>query len=286
MKSRFCLGVCVAAAIPAALLPSLPAQADQPAGAPSALELRRAGRNAEAAGAYEACLRAPGADPARLDGCRRGLAEVDALVGRLTIRFDDPRARVWLDGRELPGFTSGATIRVDPGDHLVAAGLAGAPPTQGPIRVGALESREIELRLGASAAPPAVMAVPMLVPVAPPPAPVVVDRPVDGRKVAGIVLIAVGGVGVMGGVAASCVALVMGHDAGKHCLGGGDACEPRGIELTRQAMIAANTSTVTLTVGGVMIIVGSILEGVARGSRRGSLPGGLHVGAGGLGARW
>src|SRR5690348_16884652 len=104
MRSRFCLGFCAAGAIAAALLSSPHAHAQTPR--PGALEqgaaLRKAGRNAEAAATYEACLRAPGVEPASLDACRRALAEVEALLGRLTIRYDDPRARVWLDGREIP----------------------------------------------------------------------------------------------------------------------------------------------------------------------------------------
>ena len=33
---------------------------------------------------------------------------------------DGNLAAVWLDGRELPGFPSGATVRVEPGQHVVA----------------------------------------------------------------------------------------------------------------------------------------------------------------------
>jgi hypothetical protein len=256
-----------------------------------AASLRRLGRHAAAAMVYEEYKRDPRADPNRTAEVNRAIADIDNYVGRLTIQYDDPSARVWVDGRELPGFQSGAMVRVDPGDHQVSAAGAGRPAANGSVRIAAREARTVELRLGTyippTAAPPVAVVVPV---VAPPPAPAPAvplssPRP-DGARVASTVLLVGGGLGIAAGAAAGIAAIALQAQSRSHCLGGGQACEQAGVDLQQQSRAAGTGSTFALGIGGAALLAGIIVRAASGQSSRGAIPGHFHAGAEGIGATW
>src|SRR5262249_27229484 len=81
--------------------------------------LRQLGRNVESAEVYERYLADPEADKARRKDVERILAEIEAVIGRLRIESEPPADEVRLDGKQLDGFKSGDSIRVEPGEHTV-----------------------------------------------------------------------------------------------------------------------------------------------------------------------
>ena len=216
-----------------------------------ATSLRRLGRHAEAALAYEAWKADPRADPARAPAVAGALADIDRYVGRLTVELDDPLARVWLDGRLLPGFRSGNAVRVDPGDHQVTAARDGGAPFNATVRVGAQEARTVQLRMGTyypaalpGAPPPAPLA-PVVVTTLPPAAP-----SADGPRLAGTLFLVGGGLGIAGGAAAGIAAIVLEVDSKSHCLGGGLACDQHGVDEQHQSRTAGTASTIALSQRG------------------------------------
>jgi hypothetical protein len=240
-----------------------------------ATSLRRLGRHAEAALAYEAWRADPRADPARAPAVEGALADVDRYVGRLTVELDDPLARVWLDGRELPGFRSGNAVRVDPGDHQVTAARDGGAPFNVTVRIGAREARTVQLRMGTYYPPPLATPPPPapLPPLAPAPlpgplAPVVVttlppaDSSVEGPRLAGTLFLVGGGLGIAGGAAAGVAALVLEASSKSRCLGGGLACDQEGVDLQHQSRTAGTACTIALGGGGALMITGIVLRAV------------------------
>lgn len=244
--------------------------------------LRRLGRNPEAAVAYEKYLRDPQASPERVAEIQRALAELDATVARVTIGAGDPGARIWVDGSELVGFGMGGTVRLSPGDHVIAGGRAG-PLASENVRVAAGEVRSVYLKLTPPpAAAPAVPFAPGAAPgVAAPPggAPMVVmvqdddrrerraRRPMSPQKIAAATLDIVGGLSLATGMGLGIAALVMSRDASDHCLDGGAACEPRALELERDAGRFGKASSILLGTGAGLLLTGIILQAADRSAR-------------------
>jgi hypothetical protein len=255
-----------------------------------AASLRRLGRHAAAAMVYEEWKRDPRADPSRAAEVNRAILDIDNYVGRLTIQFDDPYARISLDGRELPGFQSGAMVRVDPGDHQVSAVSGTRPAATGGVHLDAREVRTVELRLGTYIPPTASPPVPVVVPVlAPQPAPSPPPPPatVDGARLTGTLLLVGGGLTLAAGVAAGIAAISLEAEARSHCLGGGAACEQAGVDLQRQARTAGSACTIVLGSGAAVLLAGIIVRAATGGrGHRGALPAHLHAGAEGVGVTW
>jgi hypothetical protein len=256
--------------------------------------LRKLGRHADAAAVYDEWRRTPGADPARVPDVTKALAEIDAgFVGTLSITFDDPLARVWLDGRPLPGLQSGAVMRVDPGDHQVSAARGDARPTTAAVKVGVREARSVDLKMG-TYVPPTAMLPPAPPPPLPPlaPAPLSYERPAaspssaDGVRVAGTVLVVTGAVGLGAGVAAGVAAIVLQTNSTAHCLGGGLACDQSGVDFQHQARTSGTVCTAALTSGGAMLLTGIILRAVGGRSSSGALPRAVAARPDGIGVTW
>ena len=235
-----------------------------------ATAMRRLGRNAEAGDLFARYLREPGANPQRVGDVRRQLGEIDSMVGKLTISSTDPGARVWLDGHLLPGFPNGGTVRVEPGEHTVAGGREAAVVSE-VVRVEARDSRTVWLRT-----PGVAPRAPAVVYDEPPPPPQrrrSMRRPMSGQRIAGIVLDTVGGLGIATGFGLGIGALGVQGSANDHCLGGGNACEPRALQLEAQARHIGQAATVCLGVGAGVLVTGLIIGGTAPrydvGSRRG-----------------
>lgn len=226
--------------------------------------LHRLGRYPEAAIAYEQYLRDPGANPERIADVRRALADVEARVARVTVGASDPEARVWVDGAALPGFAMGSSLRLSPGEHVIAAGREG-PVASETVRVAAGEARSVFLRLPAppSRPPPVPIVVIPAPPSAEPPPPLVVEQS-NGGQVATGVLLGVGGLAFAGGLISGLYALVRNQDASRHCLDGGAACDAEGVRIDGQVKAAANISSVTLGVGSALLITGAIVGAATR----------------------
>jgi hypothetical protein len=253
-----------------------------------ATSLRRLGRHAEAALAYEAWKADPRADPARAAAVAGALAEIDRYVGRLTVELDDPLARVWLDGRVLPGFRSGNAVRVDPGDHQVAAARDGGVPFSATVHIGAQEARTVQLRMGTYYPP-------VLSPTPPPPAPlapvVVTTLPpagpsIEGPRLAGTLFVTGGALGLAGGIGAGIAALVLELDSKSHCLGGGLACDQQGVDEQHQSRTAGTACTIALSGGAAFLITGIVLRAVYGRSANSAASPFLRVGRAGPEVAW
>jgi hypothetical protein len=249
-----------------------------------ATSLRRLGRHAEAALAYEAWKADPRADPARTAAVDGALAEIDRYVGRLTVELDDPLARVWVDGRLLPGFRSGNAVRVDPGDHQVTAARDGGAPFNATVRIGPQEARTVQLRMGtyygpmlsaapfttgspAGAPPPPAPLAPVVVTTLPP-----ADTSHEGPRLAGTLFLVGGGLGLASGIGAGIAAIVLELDSKSNCLGGGLACDQHGVDEQHQSRTAGTASTIGLTAGAAFMITGIVLRSIYGRPTRAGMP--------------
>jgi hypothetical protein len=240
-----------------------------------ATALRRLGRNAEAGSAYEDYLRDPRANPERIPEVQRALGEIDLTVGRVALGASDPAARLYLDGAELVGFHSGATLRVEPGGHTFLALGAGVPPMTQVVRIGPRESRVVYFNLPVAYAPSPDA--PGVEPREPTPGPRLGPRP---ERVVSAVVLTLGALGTATGIGLGIAAFSINLSSGDHCLGRGTACDPRGVELQHQARDYARAADITLGSGLGVLLVGAILR-IADPSFRssGALPLASHVGA-------
>jgi hypothetical protein len=135
------------------------------------------------------------------------------------------------------------------------------PPIATTVRVGARESRAVELRMGVYL-PPAAPLPPPVVIVAPPPA-THGPTPENGTRVAGTVLIVVGALGFGGGAVAGFTALGLDAESRAHCLGGGRACDQAGVDYQQQSRASGVACTVGLGAGGALLLTGIILRAVS-----------------------
>jgi len=212
--------------------------------------LRALGRNAEAAASYQAFLADPRADRARVADVARSLAEIDALVGRLHIQAKGA-ATVRLDGKVLDRFVSGASLRVDPGEHTIVAVREGAPPALATLRIASGEERTVELLLVAT----------------PEPEKIIVERVVGSpQRTLGAVFMGVGGTGLVGALAAGAVALVDKNRVSGHCFPGTIRCDQAGLDLAHTARGWATASTGALLAGAGVLGTGLVLFFTAPGS--------------------
>lgn len=202
--------------------------------------LRQLGRNVEAAEVYEAYLRDPEKDSAREKDVKRVLAEIDAVVGRILIKVDDPSATLRLDGKQIDAFTDGQSRRVEPGEHTVMAEKPGSPPAVQSILVKPRQEHLVQLRF----APP------------PPPPP----PPSSGaQRTVGLVLGGVGGVTFLAGGVLGIVAVAQSGAASGHCYQGGKACDAQGVELDQAAKTSSIVSTIGFAVGAGVLGAGALI---------------------------
>lgn len=202
--------------------------------------LRQLGRNVEAAEVYENYLADPEHDVAREKDVKRVLAEIDAVVGRLSVVVDDSAATLRLDGKQIELFAKGESRRVEPGEHTLMAEKPGTPPSVQTVLVKARQEHLVQLRF----APPA-----------PPPPP-----PVSGtQRTLGLALGGVGAATLLAGVVLGGVAVAQNDSAASHCYQGGKACDPDGVELDQAAKTSATVSTVGLAVGTGLLATGALI---------------------------
>jgi hypothetical protein len=120
------------------------------------------GRNTEALETYEKYQRHPEADPARKKEVAGMVKELAARVVTVEIDASEPDARVTVDGRPLEKVP--ASVRLDPGVHVVAAKKDGFRHAEETVSLKAAQSRSVRLVLAAANSPTASDAPPTATP--------------------------------------------------------------------------------------------------------------------------
>ena len=130
--------------------------------------LERLGRDLEAADYYQRYLDSPELDPVRAVEVRKGLASVDARLGRLQIVVLGPPSSEVQIGDQPWGAPVAAPVRVQPGAYRVRARFPGRTVVETAGSVPAGDTVEVRLDLTLVRRPPAIPA-----PAPPPPLPAV-----------------------------------------------------------------------------------------------------------------
>jgi len=213
--------------------------------------LRQLGRSVDAAAAYDSYLHDPRAEPARSADIRRILGEIDAILGRIRIEARDSAVSVRLDGKPIQAFTSGVSLRVEPGEHTVVAEQKGFPPVVQAVKVVARQEQVITI----------VFKVPEV-------KRVFVDRVVAGtQRTVALGLGSLGAAGLVAGAVAGIVAKARDSAADSHCLSNGP-CDARGVELGTSAQTSATVSTIAFAAGAGLLATGVVLFVTSPSARR------------------
>jgi hypothetical protein len=204
---------------------------------------RLLGRYADAAATYEQFLADPTAEKARIPEVTRALREIDALLARIRVVVPDTQASVRLDGKEIPKFTSGVVLRIDPGEHTVSATRDGYLPALKtvPIRAGEEATVTLELRLPEK----------------------IIVRTAGPQRIFGFVVGGLGAAGVITGLALGGAALADKHSAAGHCFGAttpsSPECDAEAVSLDSRASTFGNAATGAFIAGLALVGVGVTL---------------------------
>jgi hypothetical protein len=246
------------------------------------------------------------AQPAREKVARERAAALEPKLGHLAITAPPAAAPGGeaIDGLELrrDGILIGkaqwgASLPVDPGDHVVVANAPGRRSWQASVRVEPAKAQTIAIpRLEpAPVTTPEVAAAPVPVatapaaPVAIPPATRVGETPapeppagerLGPQKIAAVVI---GGLGVVGlglGTYFGLSSKSKHDDAGAHCAG--NACDAEGVSLRSDAITAGNASTVAFALGAAALAGGAVVWLTAPPASHESARVGVSPGAGGV----
>lgn len=196
-------------------------------------------------------------------------AELDANVPRVTIKVPDGADpdvldTLTMDGKQVVLATLGVEQRVDPGPHLIEFVVDGVKKRKmAPVERGG--SSEVMLDIPKGTGKPK-KAKPTTKDGDPdrPTEPETPSPPGRTQRIAGIALIATGGVAI--GVASALTLSARGSykDAlDEHCMGSTSMCTPEGLTITGDARSRANVATVISIAGGAAIIGGVVLYLIA-----------------------
>lgn len=186
------------------------------------------------------------------------LAELEPNLSRLTVivTTDVAGLGVTLDDAPIGRAAWGTAFPVDPGPHTLTATAPGKVPFRATLEVGAIADAK-------TVTVPTLEDVP---PSAPPPP--TADRAPSLARTVGFVSLGLSaatlGVGGFFGLRA----LSLRRDSDDHCPASG--CDAEGAAKSRDAVRAANVSTVLFVGGGVLAVVGGVL--VLTAPARGSAP--------------
>ena len=245
------------------------------------------------------------AQPAREKVARERAAALEPKLGRLAITppagapggggLDALELR--RDGVLIGKAQWGASLPVDPGDHVVVATAPGRRSWQGSVRVEPAKAQTIAVPAlePAPVATPAVAAAPAPA-VVTPSVPVAIGPTRGTGEATGpeapagaqlgpqkIAAIAIGGLGVVGlglGTYFGLSSRSKHDDAGAHCAG--NACDAQGVALRSDAITAGNASTVSFALGAAALAGGAVLWLTAPPASRESARVGVSPGAGGV----
>jgi hypothetical protein len=162
---------------------------------------------------------------------------------------------VTVDGENIPVAALVGPYAVDPGHHVIAAGLPGGPTKTAEIDLAERDAKNVSLEV-----PPApVGATPVATEEEPPPA----ATPRKGVPALATVGFIVGGVGVATGAITGTIAILKTHSAENGgCVD--DRCPPSTDSALNTASAMATVSTVAFIVGGVGA-AGGLIAFLARG---------------------
>jgi len=194
-------------------------------------------------------------------------AELDTNVPRVTIKVPeganpDVLATLTIDGKPVAVDTLGIEQRVDPGPHLIEFVVDGTKKKKmAPVERGGSSEVTLDIPKGKGKPKPKTI-VKKQGDSEPEPEP----PPAPGRtqRIAGITLIATGGVAI--GVASALTLSARGSykDAlEEHCMGSTSMCSAEGLTITGDARSRANIATVVSIAGGAAIIGGVVLYLIA-----------------------
>jgi hypothetical protein len=194
-------------------------------------------------------------------------AELDTNVPRVTIKVPeganpDVLETLTIDGKPVARDTLGVEQRVDPGPHLIEFVVDGAKKKKmAPVERGGSSEVTLDIPKGVGKPKPKII---VKNPGDPDPDPETPPPPGRTQRIAGITLIATGGVAI--GVASALTLSARGKykDAvEEHCMGSTSMCSAEGLTITRDARSRANVATVITIAGGAAIIGGVVLYLIA-----------------------
>jgi len=171
--------------------------------------------------------------------------------------------RVWLDGRLLGDRLETRSIPIDPGEHVFRFEMTGADPVEQKlvIRQGQ-KNRNVDVAFKSNAAP-VVVAPPPLAPLPLPPHPLPPSEAAGSkergpsRRIAGGVLLGLGGAGLLTGVIAGSLVVAQHGSLATAC--GGGTC-PASEQSSLDAYHAkSSASTAGFIAGGVLAAAGLVV---------------------------
>jgi hypothetical protein len=252
-----------------------------------AQDMRRAGKFSSAREELRRC-----ADPACpaivRDDCIKRLDEIDRVQPTLVFDVQDAAGRdviavrVTVDGALLTDRLSGASVPIDPGEHVFTFEAEGHPPVQRTLLVKENDKdRKEHIVVGAASAGPLVATPPPAPAVGPkpsapettaPPAPPAESRSssaprasASGAKTAAFVVSGAGVVGLAVGGIFGALSFAKWGSAQSECLSATSCTShPLAVSDRSDAVTDATVSTVAFVAGGVALAAGATLFFVAR----------------------
>jgi hypothetical protein len=206
--------------------------------------------------------------PDRVELAVAHIAELEPRLSRLELAVapsaDVPGLEVLLDGTLVgrPGW--GIAMPVDPGKHEITARAPGHEAWSRLVEVeGSASTRAVTIELGAKVASPPPSADAAVTPS------LTSARPPSAQRTAGLIVGAVGVVGLGLGAYLGIRAFQLHATSNDQCKGG---CTAEGVSSNRDSMIAADVSTVAVAAGLTTVGVGALLVlTAARPSRAASV---------------
>jgi hypothetical protein len=182
---------------------------------------------------------------------RAQIAALSPEVPKLTLTLARTAPRgtvVERDGHLVPEASLGASIPVDPGDHLVRLSVAGGRLSEVHVKLARGESRSVDLDFPAASAeavPPGHDT----------------SRATSGRRVGALVTGGLGLAGLVLGGAMGGVALAKKGSVDAHCNVGGipEACDHAGKAAADELQSFALASTVGLAAGTALVVLSTVL---------------------------
>jgi hypothetical protein len=209
----------------------------------------------------------------RAEAGRQRAEKLTPMLSKLTVSVTAPAPaglELTRNGAALPSALWGTPVPVDPGDQRVEARAPGYLPWSGTVRVAANADAQT-LSVPALTPQPVnelpVAQAPVVAPVAPPPAPAPAAASADTtatqtsgstQRIVGIVIGAVGVVGIGVGSVFGLKAISKNDDAKKHCPAGDSSCDMQGVSLTKDAQSAARMANVFVIGGAVLAAAGIV----------------------------
>ncbi|HMY18468.1 MAG TPA: hypothetical protein PKA58_19210 [Polyangium sp.] len=163
------------------------------------------------------------------------------------------------EGGPLVPVALGIPLPIDPGEHVLITQVPGRADAFTKFVLKEGENRVVELNVPVQSAdgdptqkPKPIQPVPTLTPP--------LDPGISGRRVAAYTLGAIGAVSLVGGIVTGAITFAQKDPIANNCLATNQKiCNPTGVGAKETAKISGLVSTVLFPVGGVGLVVGTIL---------------------------